>query len=247
MPNQEILTGAELIDYLFSHDLDPRVHIIAKGTFGKKVMENIRLPENKMLSVEFLEEQQISEYENQKIDLLFVISDDFDWLYVQNYQNVGVQIIVGSRPYRGLVKPYSCFVYSQPIDQYQAIIRSILNIFFDGGLVSIEFRDFKKSVEKGGTGVITSSFQGGDADSHRAKKAAEAAVAQLKAASTNVSQIQGCFISIVAGFDLELMEVDMVTSTFMKTMDPEAIVLFGTELNEDLEGIGIQVNVLAIM
>lgn len=245
MSNQEILTDAELIDYLFSYD--PRVHIIAKGAFGKKVMENMTLPESKTLSVEFLEGQQISEYESKKINLLLVISDDFDWQYVQNYQNVDVQMIIGSRPYRGLIKPHSCFVYGQPIEQYQAMIRSILNIFFDQGLVSMEFRDLKKLTEKGGTGVITSSFQGGDADSHRAKKAAEAAVAQLKAESTNLSQIQGCLISIVAGFDLELMEVDMVTSTFMKTMDPEAIVLFGTELNEDLEGVGIQVNALAIM
>lgn len=222
-----------------------RVHIIAKGSFGKNVMESIKLPASETLSVEFLESQQVSQYESEKLDLLLVISDDFDWLYVQNYHNVEVQMIVGSRPYRGLVKPYSCFMYSQPIEQYQAMIQSILDNFFDPGCIVMDFQDLKKLTEKGGTGVITSSFRSGGPDSDRVKEVAEAILTQLKATSTNLNQIQSCFISIVAGDDLELREVELLMSTFMESMDPEAIVLFGTIFCADLEG--MQLNVITLI
>ena len=232
--------------YHFSSEEEPsRIHIIAKGSFGKNVMESIALPESEMLSVEFLEEQQVSLYESEKLDFLFVISDDFNWLQVQNYQNVDVQMIIGSRPYRGLIKPHSCFVYSQSIEQYQIMIQSILDAFFIPGLISIDGHDFKKLVEKGGTGVVASSFRGGNADSHRAKKAAEAVLAELKATSTNLRQIEGCFVCITASDDIELQEVDVIMSTFMETVNPEAIVLFGTGYYEHFEG--IQVNVIAVV
>lgn len=223
-----------------------RVHIIAKGTFGKNVMKNVALPESETLSVEFLDEQQVSQYESEKLDLLFIISEDFDWLYVQNYQDVEVQMIVGSRPYRGLVKPHSCFMYGQPVEQYRIMIQGILNALFLEELISIDYGDLKTLTEKGGTGVIASSFRAGDQHSRRAEQAADAVLMQLKEASSNFRQIQGCLINIIGNENLELGEVQTLMDTFMASnLNQDAIILMGAGFDNSLDG--IQVNVIAVV
>lgn len=233
-------------DYVPQYEEDvPRVHIIAKGTFGKNVMDGIALPESEMLSVEFLEDTQVSQYENEKLDLLFVITDEFDWLFLQNYQDVALQMIVGSRPYRGLIKPSSCFVYGQPITEYRSMIQSILGVLFKPGLIVIDYDDFKKVVEKGGTAVIASSFRGGDAKTRRAEDVAESVLAQLQAASMNLNHLQGCLIHIIANDDMEFMEIDTIMKMLVASMNPDSLTLIGTTLDETVEG--IQVNILAIM
>lgn len=243
MSNQELIGFST---YLQSEeDRSARVHIIAKGSFGKNVMGSIALPDNEMLSVEFLEEQQVSQYENEKLDLLLVITDEFDWLFLQDYQNVEIQMIVGSRPYRGLIKPLSCFVYGQPIAQYRSMIQNILGALFKPGLIAIDCDDLRKLVEKGGTGVVASSFRGGDANSSRAEDVAQSVLVQLQADSMNLQHLQGCLINIIANDDLELNEVQTLMDRLMESTNPDSLILIGTTLDERVEG--IQVNLLAIM
>lgn len=248
-PTEEktMFTQNQLTHYLATEEDESsaRVHIIARGSFGKNVLKDLALPKAGGLSVEFLESQQVSQYENEKLDFLFVITDEFDWLQLQNYQDVEAQFIIGSRPYRGLIKPHSCFVYGQSEAHYRTMIQDILNNLLGERLIQIDYTDLKNLLEKGSTGIVATSFRSGDATSRRAEEAATAILTQLRAASTNLSQIHGCFISVMGNENLELGEMQTIMETLMAEINPDATILLGADFDNSVNG--LQVNVLMMM
>jgi cell division protein FtsZ len=111
-------------------------------------------------------------------------------------------------------------------------VRSITDLIYAPGIVNLDLADVREVMRARGrallgTGEATGQF--------RAAKAAELALTNplLEGAIDGAS---GLIISITGGYDLRLMEIDEVAGYIKGRVDPDADIIWGSSLDEKLDG-----------
>lgn len=122
-------------------------------------------------------------------------------------------------------------------------VASITNVMMKPGLINLDYADVKSIMHDMGKAMMGTGEATGE---DRALKAAEAAIANPLLDETSMNGARGLLISITGGRDITLFEVDTAVSRVREEVDSSANVIFGTIIDEALEGEGVfRVSVVA--
>ncbi|PPQ26813.1 cell division protein FtsZ [Rhodopila globiformis] len=120
-------------------------------------------------------------------------------------------------------------------------VRGVTDLMMVHGLVNLDFADIRTVMAEMGKAMMGTGEAEGE---NRAIKAAEAAINNPLLEDTSMSGARGLLINITGGEDLTLFEVDEAANRIRQEVDEEANVIFGSAVDESLEG-RIRVSVVA--
>ncbi len=110
-------------------------------------------------------------------------------------------------------------------------VKGITELITRSGLVNLDFADVKAVMMNGGVSLIGM----GEADSqNRALEAVEKAITN-PLLDADISNATGALINIIGGPDLTLEEAKQVISTVGERLSPDAKMIWGAQISEDLE------------
>ncbi len=110
-------------------------------------------------------------------------------------------------------------------------VKGIAELVTRAGLVNLDFADIRAVMNKGGVALIGM----GESDTdHRAKEAVEKALSN-PLLDVDVSGANGALINVIGGQDMTLSEARQVVETVTERLDPNARVIWGAQIYEDLE------------
>ncbi len=109
-------------------------------------------------------------------------------------------------------------------------VKGIAELVTKAGLVNLDFADIRAVMRGGGVALIGV----GESDSeNRAVEAVEKAI-NNPLLDVDISGANGALINVVGGNDLTLDEARQVVETISKKLDPEARIIWGAQLSEDM-------------
>ncbi len=112
-------------------------------------------------------------------------------------------------------------------------VRGVTDLMVNPGLINLDFADIRTVMAEMGKAMMgTGESEGED----RAVKAAEAAISNPLLEDTSMRGARGVLINITGGHDMSLFEVDEATNRIAREVDPEANIIFGTSIDETLNG-----------
>jgi cell division protein FtsZ len=120
-------------------------------------------------------------------------------------------------------------------------VRGVTDLMMAHGLINLDFADVKAVMLEMGKAMMGTGEADGD---NRAIRAAEAAINNPLLEDTSMSGAKGLLINITGGEDLTLFEVDQAVTRIRDEVDEEANVIFGSAIDETLNG-RIRVSVVA--
>ena len=120
-------------------------------------------------------------------------------------------------------------------------VRGVTDLMMVHGLVNLDFADIRTVMAEMGKAMMGTGEAEGE---NRAIRAAEAAINNPLLEDTSMSGARGLLINITGGEDLTLFEVDQAANRIREEVDEEANVIFGSAVDETLEG-RIRVSVVA--
>ena len=120
-------------------------------------------------------------------------------------------------------------------------VRGVTDLMMVHGLINLDFADVKAVMAEMGKAMMGTGEADGD---NRAIRAAEAAINNPLLEDTSMSGAKGLLINITGGEDLTLFEVDQAVTRIRDEVDEEANVIFGSAIDETLNG-RIRVSVVA--
>jgi cell division protein FtsZ len=110
-------------------------------------------------------------------------------------------------------------------------VKGIAELITKAGLVNLDFADIRTVMGKGGVALIGV----GESDSeNRATEAVEKAI-NNPLLDVDISGANGALINICGGPDMTLEEARKIVETISDKLDPEAKVIWGAQISEDLE------------
>lgn len=110
-------------------------------------------------------------------------------------------------------------------------VKGITELVTKSGLVNLDFADVKAVMLNGGVSLIGM----GESDSqHRALEAVEKAITN-PLLDVDISNATGALINIIGGPDLTLDEAKIIVSTVGEKLSPEAKMIWGAQISEDLQ------------
>jgi len=110
-------------------------------------------------------------------------------------------------------------------------VKGITELVTKSGLVNLDFADVKAVMLNGGVSLIGM----GESDSqHRAVEAVEKAISN-PLLDVDISNAAGALINIIGGPDLTLDEAKIIVSAVGEKLSPEAKMIWGAQISEDLE------------
>ena len=112
-------------------------------------------------------------------------------------------------------------------------VRSITDLVMNPGLVNLDFADVRTVVSEMGRAMMGTGEASGE---NRAVEAAQKAISNPLLDDSSIKGARSILINISGGMDLTLSEVDMATERIVGELDPDANIIFGTCINEDLRG-----------
>ena len=112
-------------------------------------------------------------------------------------------------------------------------VRGVTELMISPGLINLDFADIRSIMDNGGKAMMGSGEADGES---RALASAEAAIANPLLEDSTLSGASGCLINITGGPDLTLYEVDEAANRIRDEVDPSANIIFGSVLDEALEG-----------
>lgn len=111
-------------------------------------------------------------------------------------------------------------------------VKGITELITKPGLVNLDFADVKTVMEGGGVAMIGM----GESDSeNRAMEAIEKAI-NSPLISVDITGAKGALVNIVGGSDLRLEECENIVETVSQRLDPKAQLIWGTLIDENIEG-----------
>jgi cell division protein FtsZ len=119
-------------------------------------------------------------------------------------------------------------------------VQGISDLIVFPGLINLDFADVKAIMSGQGAALMGIGFGGGDT---RAADAARDAVAS-PLLETTIAGAKGILLNITGGPDLTLFEVNEAAQMVAESADPEAQIIFGTVIDERLQG-EVKVTVIA--
>ena len=110
-------------------------------------------------------------------------------------------------------------------------IQSISDLIKMPGLINLDFADVSSIMKDKGLAYIGIGSANGE---NRALEAAKQAI-QSPLLETAISGAKGILLNIASGGDLTLFEVSDASSLVTELCDPEANIIFGTSVRDDLD------------
>ena len=135
---------------------------------------------------------------------------------------------------------------------YQGV-KGVTDLMVKPGLINLDFADVRSVMDEMGkammgTGEIDStedeSGKPRESMEGRAKRAAEAAIANPLLDEMSLQGARGVLINVTGGPDMTLFELDEAANTIRDTVDPDANIIVGSTLDEKMTG-KIRVSVVA--
>ncbi len=120
-------------------------------------------------------------------------------------------------------------------------VRGVTDLIVVPGIVNLDFADIRTVMSEMGKAMMGTGEAEGE---NRATRAAEAAISNPLLEDTNMAGAKGLLINITGGEDLTLFEVDQAANRIREEVDPEANIIFGSAIDEALNG-RIRISVVA--
>src|ERR1700753_4228607 len=131
--------------------------------------------------------------------------------------------------------------FSMADDVLHAGVRGVTDLIVMPGLINLDFADIKAVITEMGKAMMgTGEAEGED----RAQRAAEMALSNTLLDAVTMKGAKGVLINITGGPDLMLFEVEQAANRIRAEVDPDANIIFGNTILEEMEG-RIRVSVVA--
>ncbi|MCS6891573.1 MAG: cell division protein FtsZ [Rhodovarius sp.] len=112
-------------------------------------------------------------------------------------------------------------------------VKGVTDLMVKPGMVNLDFADIRTVMAEMGKATMgTGQAEGED----RAIRAAEAAISNPLLEDTSMRGARGVLISLTGGRDMTLFEVEAAVSRIRKEVDEEANIIFGTAVDDSLNG-----------
>ncbi len=112
-------------------------------------------------------------------------------------------------------------------------VRGITDLMVMPGLINLDFADVRSVMSEMGKAMMGTGEAEGEA---RALEAAERAIANPLLDDISMKGARGVLINITGGPDLTLYEVDEAANRIRNEVDPDANIIVGSTLDDNLEG-----------
>ena len=120
-------------------------------------------------------------------------------------------------------------------------VRGVTDLIVMPGLINLDFADIKSVISEMGKAMMgTGEAEGED----RASKAADMAISNPLLDDVSMKGARGVLINITGGPDLMLFEVEQAANRVRAEVDPDANIIFGNTILDNMEG-RIRVSVVA--
>jgi len=120
-------------------------------------------------------------------------------------------------------------------------VRGVTDLIVMPGLINLDFADIKSVISEMGKAMMgTGEAEGED----RALKAADIAISNPLLDDVSMKGARGVLINVTGGPDLTLFEVEAAANRIRAEVDPDANIIFGNTILDDMEG-RIRVSVVA--
>ena len=123
---------------------------------------------------------------------------------------------------------------------YQGVC-GITNLITNPGMINLDFADIKTVMGNMGKAMMGTGESSGE---ERAKNAAQLALNNPLLDDSNIKGAKSILLNIQGGPDMALFEVDEAASKIRNEVDENANIIFGSSIDDNLEGI-IKVSVVA--
>jgi len=112
-------------------------------------------------------------------------------------------------------------------------VQGIAELITRRGLINVDFADVRTVMSEMGMAMMGSGTAHGE---HRARVAAEAAIASPLLEDVNIAGARGILVNVTAGPDLSIGEFDEVGNTVKLMASDDATVVVGTVIDPDMGG-----------
>jgi cell division protein FtsZ len=126
-------------------------------------------------------------------------------------------------------------------DVLHAGVRGVTDLIVMPGLINLDFADIKSVISEMGKAMMGTGEAEGE---ERALKAADMAISNPLLDDVSMKGARGVLINITGGPDLMLFEVEQAANRIRAEVDPDANIIFGNTILDDMEG-RIRVSVVA--
>ncbi len=123
---------------------------------------------------------------------------------------------------------------------YQGV-KGVTDLMVRPGLINLDFADVRAVMDEMGKAMMGT---GEDSGEDRAVQAAEKAIANPLLDEISLRGAKGVLINITGGHDLTLFELDEAANRVREEVDPDANIIVGSTLDENMEGM-MRVSVVA--
>lgn len=123
---------------------------------------------------------------------------------------------------------------------YQGV-RGVTDLIMTPGQINLDFADIRSVMSEMGKAMMGTGEAEGE---NRARQAAEMAINNPLLDDASVKGARGVLINITGGPDLTLFEVEEAADRIRDEVDPDANIIFGTAMDENLTG-KIRISVVA--
>src|SRR6185312_9229779 len=131
--------------------------------------------------------------------------------------------------------------FSMADDVLHAGVRGVTDLIVMPGLINLDFADIKAVITEMGKAMMgTGEAEGED----RSIKAADMAISNPLLDDVSMKGARGVLINVTGGPDLMLFEVEAAANRIRAEVDPDANIIFGSTILDDMEG-RIRVSVVA--
>jgi len=120
-------------------------------------------------------------------------------------------------------------------------VRGVSDLMVVPGLINLDFADVRTVMTEMGKAMMGTGEAEGE---QRAVEAASAAISNPLLEEASLRGAKGVIINVTGGMDMTLYEVDEAVNMVRELVDPEALIVFGSAFNNDLEG-KLRVSVVA--
>jgi cell division protein FtsZ len=111
-------------------------------------------------------------------------------------------------------------------------VKGITELITKPGLVNLDFADVRTVMEKGGVAMI------GLGESDSESKAQDSVKSALRSPllDVDISGAKSALVNVTGGSDMSIEEAEGVVEEIYDRIDPDARIIWGTSIDEDLEG-----------
>lgn len=243
---------------------EPKVHIFARGEFGKYVLSGMSFPQTNSLAIEYLENDAPAPQILEKTDIVIEIDEQFNHTLTTQTEHQAEMIFFmgGTAPLcqtifqsfktkmtffiggptsntKGIIqkKEHCYFVHSNSIEDYRLLISTIINMLYSPGLINVDCADIKYIFNNGTLGFVSGCCVKRKDVSNRAEFAAKETISQLRRQSLILEQAKSCLICITSGMDLGFGEFVQISEIFGDVIAEDTTMVTGCALDVDLEEI----------